>query len=90
MKTRILSAYNQKGGVGKSTISVNVAAALALMLSHETPANGYPERVLVVDLDQQINSEVTLSVVSLVMAKFKVEGTHTINGFPKKKSIRSK
>ena len=61
MKTRILSVYNQKGGVGKSTVSVNVGAALALMLSHETPASGYPERVLVVDLDQQINSEVTLS-----------------------------
>ena len=56
---KVVSIANQKGGVGKSTYAVNLAAALALILNYEE--RNSPGRVLLVDMDPQTHSAATLA-----------------------------
>ena len=61
---RVLACANQKGGVGKTTCSLNICYSLA---------NTYNQRVLLIDMDSQASSSLNLG---LDVAD---EGVHTID-----------
>ena len=69
--TRIIAIANQKGGTGKTTTAINLAAGLARGIS-----NG--KRVLLVDIDPQANATVTLLGIHFAAGP-RQEGVFTIH-----------
>ncbi len=56
---KILAIACQKGGVGKSTLAINLSAAFSLMESFQNPQD--PGKILLIDMDKQHHSSKTLA-----------------------------
>ncbi|MGP1382809.1 MAG: ParA family protein [Thainema sp.] len=57
---KVISFINLKGGVGKTTTAVNVAATIAKFYKIKQGGTQKPARVLLIDLDPQSNASLTL------------------------------
>ncbi len=73
---KIICVFNQKGGVGKTTTTINLSAYLASM----------GKRILVADIDPQGN---TTSGFSIDKSELEYSMYHLIMGFDPKLSIKS-
>jgi len=61
----VITVANQKGGVGKTTTAVNLAAGLAIWLQYEARS---PDRVLLIDTDPQTHALMAIAFGSHLAA----------------------
>lgn len=59
-RAKVISFINLKGGVGKTTAAVNVAATIAKLHNIQEKNSQKSSRVLLIDLDPQSNASLTL------------------------------
>lgn len=71
---KIISIVNQKGGVGKTTTTINLGASLALE----------NKKILIVDFDQQANATISLGIAR---ENIKYDIVDVLKGMPVKDAI---